>query len=142
MAYAGPHTLGNRTLSEFLATFIANFLLLSMFANLLLPSTKGHGMGFPFIAIGVGLAYFIPVLMFNSISSYCNPAMALAAAIVDQISFTDFIALASAQFAGAFVGAVAMWVHYLPNFKTVPEPPDKGEDYLLRRRDVLQQGAL
>lgn len=37
---------------------------------------------------------------------------------------------------GAFIGAVLVWLHYLPHFKTVPEPPAVSKDDLLLRRWV------
>jgi hypothetical protein len=38
---------------------------------------------------------------------------------------------------------VLHWLHYLPHYKTLPEPAslDK-DDALLRRRDVLKESAL
>jgi hypothetical protein len=40
-------------------------------------------------------------------------------------------------------GAVLHWIHFLPHYKTVPEPPpDDGCDALLRQRDGLRQSAL
>jgi hypothetical protein len=40
-------------------------------------------------------------------------------------------------------GAVLHWLHYLPHYKTLPEPPstDK-DDHLLRRRDTMKDSAL
>ncbi len=41
------------------------------------------------------------------------------------------------------VGAFLVWLHHLPHFKTLPEPPGKGiEDALLRSRDALPENAL
>jgi len=41
------------------------------------------------------------------------------------------------------LGAVLHWIHYLPHYKTLPEPAatDK-EDNLLRRRDTMKESAL
>lgn len=40
-------------------------------------------------------------------------------------------------------GAILHWLHYLPHYKTLPEPPaeDRGEA-LLRRRDNMKESAL
>lgn len=40
-------------------------------------------------------------------------------------------------------GAVLHWIHFLPHYKTLPEPPatDK-DDALLRRRDTMKESAL
>lgn len=35
------------------------------------------------------------------------------------------------------------WIHFLPHYKTLPEPPaERAEDALLRRRDEYGQSAL
>ncbi len=40
-------------------------------------------------------------------------------------------------------GAVLMWLHFLPHFKTLPEPPpDAREDQLLRRRDAYREDQM
>lgn len=39
-------------------------------------------------------------------------------------------------------GAILHWIHFLPHYKTVPEPPCCTGDDLLRRRDKLDQTAL
>ena len=35
------------------------------------------------------------------------------------------LALSACEVAGAFIGAVLVWVVYLPHFKTIPEPPSE-----------------
>lgn len=40
-------------------------------------------------------------------------------------------------------GACLVWLHYLPHFKTIPEPPpDNAADALLRPRDYLNFAGL
>ena len=47
------------------------------------------------------------------------------------------------QLAGAFFGAILTWLHWLPHFKTVPEPPCLNPgDMLLRKRDMLPSAAM
>lgn len=54
-----------------------------------------------------------------------------------------FVAAMGGEFLGAFVGAVLVWLHFLPHFKTVPEPPAiDDDDMLLRSRDALTPSAL
>ena len=77
------------------------FLLESVLANKLLPKTKGHDIGFGWIALGVGLACFLPVQYFGYISSMVNPAMALANCIAEVIDWSDLLPIAVCQFAGA-----------------------------------------
>lgn len=54
-----------------------------------------------------------------------------------QIPFTHFLALSGAEFAGAFLGACLVFLHYLPHFNTLPEPPAATADDLLLRRWVF-----
>jgi hypothetical protein len=60
----------------------------------------------------------------------------------DELSAGDFLALAASEILGAFVGAVLVWIHFLPHFKTVPEPPsgDPVAD-LMRTRDYIERNA-
>ena len=45
--------------------------------------------------------------------------------------------------AGAFLGAVGMWMLWIPHFKTVPEPLSASpSDNLLRKRDALPKNAI
>ena len=45
--------------------------------------------------------------------------------------------------AGAFLGAVATWLTWIPHFKTVPEPPAQNRaDNLLRKRDTIPKAAI
>lgn len=52
----------------------------------------------------------------------------------EQIPFTHALALAAAEFAGAFLGACLVFLHFLPHFKTLPEPMVPSADELLLRR--------
>jgi glycerol uptake facilitator-like aquaporin len=51
------YPLGAKVLSEFVGMTLTIFFGESIIANELLPSTKGHGMGFLAVAIGFGLAF-------------------------------------------------------------------------------------
>jgi glycerol uptake facilitator-like aquaporin len=59
-----------------------------------------------------------------------------------ELSAGDFFALSAAEILGAFIGAVLVWIHFLPHFKTVPEPPtgDPVAD-LMRTRDYIDRNA-
>lgn len=143
MGYEGSYTLGQRCASEFVATWMFIFLLEALLANSLLPKTKGHHVGFGWIALGIGLACFLPVQYFGYISSMVNPAMALANAVAGVIDWSDLLPIALCQYAGAFLGGCTVWLFYLPYFATVPEPPPvKYTDELLRTRDYINPASL
>lgn len=143
MGYTGDYTIFQRSVSEFVATWMFIFLLLAVLTNKLLPGTKGHNISFGWIAFGIGIACFLPVQFFGYISSQLNPAMSLANAIAGTIDWKDILPLATAQFLGAFLGAVTNWIFYLPHYSTRPEPPPKKEtDRLLRPTDDIGRSSL
>lgn len=54
----------------------------------------------------------------------------------------DVFALGACEMCGGFVGAVLVWLHFLPQFKTLPEPPsaDPLAD-IVRTRDYVTRNA-
>ncbi|KAL2915165.1 hypothetical protein HK105_205271 [Polyrhizophydium stewartii] len=146
MPYTGPYSLATRCVTEFLGTAMAIFLGNSVITNELLPLTKGHGMGFGWVATAFGMAFGVSIMMFGYASAHVNPCMALALFVIDRLSFSDFVAIALCEIAGGFVGAVAAYIVYMPHFRTVPEPPAAGDtahaSNLLRTRDTIDPSAL
>lgn len=72
-----------------------------------------------------------------------NPAYCLALWLIGELSAGDFFALSAAELGGAMIGAVLVWLFYLPHFKTCPEPAAlNSEDVLLRSRDAVSTSAL
>jgi glycerol uptake facilitator-like aquaporin len=137
------YSLSHRALSEFIGMALTIFVGESMLANELLPSTKGHGCGWLAVVLTFGLAFFVFIQAFGGISAKFNPSMCLANWITGSLTGVEFLVLSLAEIAGSFLGAVCVWVLYLPHFKSLPEPPSLApEDELLRRRDVMQQNAL
>jgi glycerol uptake facilitator-like aquaporin len=59
---------------------------------------------------GVNIAWF------GFISAHLNPAMFLFLAILGKVSWTEFVCCSLADLAGAFVGAVLVYLFYLPHF--------------------------
>lgn len=113
-------------------------------ANELLPNTKGHEMGWLSVAFGFGMQFFPPIAFLGMISTTLNPAFAFQLFIVGNISFVECLVLSAGSYLGAFIGAVLHWLHYLPHYKTVPEPalPNEAYDSLIDRRDVYGPSSL
>jgi len=100
-------------------------------------------MGWGFVALGFGLSFGVSIMMLGYISAHLNPATCLALWILGRMDIVEFVAAVSGEFLGAFIGALLVWVHYLPHFKTVPEPAPRNEgEHLLRTRDALTPQAL
>ncbi|KAI8616870.1 aquaporin-like protein [Chytriomyces sp. MP71] len=142
MPYTGSYSLATRCLTEFVATFCAIGFGEGIIANAELPSTKGHGMGFAWIAFGFGMAFTFAIMMFGFASAHLNPAMVLSLWIRNELSAGEFFALAASQMAGGFCAAIFVYLVYLPHFSTVPEPSGSQEDHLLRTRDYIDPSAL
>eukprot|EP00882_Tetradesmus_deserticola_P024665 GHRQ01026971.1.p1 GENE.GHRQ01026971.1~~GHRQ01026971.1.p1 ORF type:complete len:222 (+),score=87.52 GHRQ01026971.1:79-744(+) len=137
------YSLGIRCLAEFLGMMIVIYTGEAALANELLPSTKGHAMGWGWTVFTFGFAFLAPLHIFGRVSAKLNPAMCLAQWVWGNISGVDFVCLSLAEIAGAFVGAVLHWLHYLPHYKTLPEPaPQDSDEQLLRRRDAIKESAL
>ena len=84
MSYKYP--LGAKVLSEFVGTALTILFGESIIANELLPSTKGHGMGYLAVAIGFGLAFGVNIAWFRCVRctsvlmsriSMCSPGVCL-----------------------------------------------------------------
>ncbi|KAI9193585.1 aquaporin-like protein [Polychytrium aggregatum] len=139
---SATYTLGERCLTEFLATTMVMFVGLSVIANEILPGTKGHGMGFGWIAVGFMAAFIIPLIIFGYASAHVNPASCMALWVMGKISGWEFLALSASEMAGGFLGSMLMYLFYLPHFRTVPEPSGTHEQNLLRTRDHYDPSVL
>jgi glycerol uptake facilitator protein len=103
---------------ELFGTFVLILLGNGVVAGVLLKQSKGENAGWLAITAGWGLAVFGGIIAAQACGSpdaHLNPAVTLGAAVATG----DFAKLAPywlAQLAGAFLGAVAVWVHYLPHW--------------------------
>src|SRR5213078_1730844 len=95
-------------------------------AGVLLKRSKGENAGW--LAITAGWAFAVMCGVFTAAAfgapGELNPAVTLGA-IATGGSVPDGLARIAAQFAGAFVGAVLVWIHYLPHWPETAEPDFK-----------------
>jgi glycerol uptake facilitator protein len=87
-------------------------------AGVLLKRSKGESAGWLAITAGWAFAVFAGVftaIACGSSDAHVNPAVTLSAAVVTG-DFSKFFPYAAAQLAGAFLGAVVVWIHYLPHW--------------------------
>src|SRR5437762_5968988 len=86
-------------------------------ANVLLNKSKGQQCGWMVITTAWGLAVIIAIFCVGRISgAHLNPAVTLALAAVGSFPWTKVPGYILAQILGAFLGAVVVWVVYLPHF--------------------------
>ena len=123
--------------SEALSMMVAIYFGESVIANEVLRMTKGRSMGWGFVALGFGMSFGVATIMFGYISARMNPAVALAQLILGEINGVTFIVAVCGEVLGAFVGAVLVWIHFIPFFKVSVLPAPDTIDQML----VGEQGT-
>jgi glycerol uptake facilitator protein len=104
-------------LAEFLGTMILVLLGDGVVANVVLERTKGQNSGWIVITTGWGVAVAIAVYAVGRISgAHLNPAVTIALAAIGSFPWTQVPGYVAAQLMGAFVGAVLVWLAYLPHW--------------------------
>jgi glycerol uptake facilitator protein len=105
-------------LAEFLGTAILIFFGDGVVANVLLNKSKAQNSGWIVITAGWGFAVAIAVYAVGSISgAHINPAVTIALASIGKFAWASVPAYIVAQLAGAFVGAVLVWLLFLPHWR-------------------------
>lgn len=104
---------------EFLGTFVLVLLGDGIVAGVLLKGSKAENAGW--LAITAGWAFAVMAAVFTAIAAgspdaHINPAVTLGVALFSG-DFSKLGPYALAQTAGAFLGAVVVWIHYLPHWQ-------------------------
>ena len=109
-------------LYEFMGTALLILLGNGVVANVVLPQTYGHGGGWMVITLGWGMAVFTGVFVSASASGgHLNPAVTLALAYLGKFSWALVPGYLLAQLAGAFTGAVLVWLMYKKHFEAATD---------------------
>jgi glycerol uptake facilitator protein len=86
-------------------------------ANVLLARSKGEGSGWIVITFGWAVAVMVAVYAVGRVSgAHLNPAITLALASIGAFQWGDVAGYIVAQMIGAFVGALLVWLMYLPHW--------------------------
>lgn len=120
----------NVYLAEMTGTALLILLGDGVVAGVVLRGTKNENSGWIVITIGWALAVSFAVYAVGKFSgAHLNPAVTLALAATGQWTeqFTpDTVPLyLMAQLSGAFMGAVLVYLHYLPHWSQTPDPAAK-----------------
>ncbi len=111
-------------LGEFFGTMLLIVLGDGVVAGVLLRNSKAENSGWVVITLGWAMAVAVAVYcVFKFSGGYINPAVTLAAAVTGGLDWAVVPGYIIAQFLGAFVGAVIVWLAYLPHW---PETADPG----------------
>jgi glycerol uptake facilitator protein len=109
--------------AEVLGTMILIILGDGVVANHLLSKSKGEGSGWIVITTGWGLAVAVAVYCVGRISgAHINPAVTIALASIGSFPWDQVPIYIAAQFIGAFLGAVVVYLTYLPHWAETSDP--------------------
>jgi glycerol uptake facilitator protein len=104
-------------LAEFIGTMILIILGDGVVAGVLLKNSKAENSGWIVITFGWGMAVAIAVYAVGSISgAHINPAVTIGLASIGAFDWVQVPGYVIAQLLGAFVGAVLVWLAYLPHW--------------------------
>ncbi|MGP4105537.1 MIP/aquaporin family protein [Virgibacillus sp. L01] len=113
---------------EFLAEVIGTMILIilggGVVGGVVLKKSKAEDAGWVVITIGWGLGVTMGVYAVGSFTgAHINPAVTLGFAAAGEFPWSKVPMYISAQMVGAFIGAVVVFLNYLPHWK---ETKDQG----------------
>lgn len=118
--------MGDQFLAELVGTAFLILLGNGVVANVSLKKTNGNNSGLIVIAVGWAIAVTLPVYIFARVSgAVFNPAVTIALGITGTLSFAQVIYFIIAQFIGAFIGAILVYLTYKPHFDNTEDGNSK-----------------
>jgi glycerol uptake facilitator protein len=115
----------NTFVAELVGTMLLVLLGDGVVAAVLLGKSKAENSGWIVITTGFGFAVAFGVYVSGGISGgHINPAVTLGLAVIGKFSWHEVPKYLAAQFLGAFLGAVLVWITYLSHWR---ETPDQGK---------------
>jgi glycerol uptake facilitator protein len=113
-------------LAECFGTMLLILLGEGVVASVCLRGTKSENAGWLTVVIAWGLAVMISIYAVGRISgAHLNPAVTLALYIAGEFPADQMLGYMVAQFVGAFLGAVLVWLNFLPHWKITQSPEMK-----------------
>jgi len=110
-------------LAEVIGTMILILLGDGVVANVLLERSKGQNSGWIVITAGWGIAVAVAVYAVGRISgAHLNPAVTIALATIGSFPWADVPGYIGAQMIGAILGAILVWLLYLPHWRLTADP--------------------
>ena len=104
-------------IAEFIGTMILIILGDGVVAGVLLRNSKAENSGWIVITFGWGMAVAIAIYCVYQFSGgLINPAATIGLAVAGQLDWSVVPGYIIAQFLGAFVGAVVVWLAYLAHW--------------------------
>lgn len=112
-------------LSEFLGTMVMILLGDGVVAGVLLKDSKAENAGWGVITWAWGLAVLMGIFVAAKSGAHMNPAITLAMASIGKLSWSLVPGYIAAQMAGAFTGAVLVYLAYLAHWRETDDPAKK-----------------
>ncbi|EPR5043864.1 MIP/aquaporin family protein [Streptococcus pyogenes] len=102
---------------ELLGTFILVLLGDGVVSACILNKTKAQNSGWIAIVLGWGIAVTVAVYISGFMSgAHLNPAVTLAMAAIGSLPWSQVVTYLVAQFLGAMLGALVLYLHYYPHW--------------------------
>jgi glycerol uptake facilitator protein len=109
-------------LAEVLGTGALVLLGDGVVAGVLLARSKAQNSGWIVITAGWGFAVMVGVLIAGPISgAHLNPAVTLGLAINGATPWSEVPVYWAGEFLGAFIGAVIVYLHYMPHWSVTED---------------------
>ena len=115
----------NIFLGEVIGTMFLILLGDGVVANVLLSKSKGQNSGWIVITTAWAMAVFVGVYTSVAVggNAHLNPAVTIGLAISGAVAWTEVPAYLAGEFIGAALGALLVWLAYLPHWA---ETQDQG----------------
>ncbi len=111
---------------ELLGTMLLIILGDGVVANVLLTKSKGYNGGWIVITAGWGLGVALAVYTVSAASgAHLNPAVTIGLAAIGKFAWALVPGYLLAQMIGAFLGAVVVWLAYLPHWAVTEDKSAK-----------------
>jgi glycerol uptake facilitator protein len=112
---------------EFFGTLILVLLGDGVVAGVLLAKSKANNAGWIVVTAGWAFAVFCGILTSKALGGpgALNPVGPINDIVAGKTPAGQGAMLIAAEFAGAFCGAVLVWLHYLPHWRDTKDPAAK-----------------
>ncbi len=116
----------NQFTAELIGTMFVILMGNGVVANVILNGTKGYNGGWMVITTGWALGVFTGVVIAGPYSgAHLNPAVTIGLAIAGKFAWSNVAMFILAQFLGAMLGSLLVWLMYKDHFLKTDDPATK-----------------
>ncbi|MEL3902206.1 MIP/aquaporin family protein [Treponema phagedenis] len=117
-------------MTNFLAELIGTAVLIifgdGVVAGVVLKKSKAENAGWVVITIAWGLAVLMGIYAVGRFTgAHLNPAVTLGMAAIGNLSWSEVLPYIAGQMIGGFIGAVIVWLAYLPHWEATEDKATK-----------------